>query len=332
MADGLEADAEAGLEQLDVVAELLGGAVEGGVRHEQGTGEVIGEADPGEACGLVGGEFTVGDQGVQQGAVFQQGELGGELEGALGLAEPGREQQETAVEVEPAGIGGPLGVGGDDGDAVAGGEVFLQCVGGAACRARAEVGRCAFGHLVEGAEVVVVGVEEIPYFVVGFGGEQGLAVLGGGEGDDAFGGVPVAVVQGDEGTGHLRMVAGHVGGLLQRHRGPARLVTEGSAQLGGEALLVGLGEEFRVDAEDLRDAQQHGRGQRAAAVLDLVEVAGGEAQRAGQLHLVHPALAAQPPQLGMGVDLASGRPSHGLGTPLPRPCLHSEALRCFLRK
>ncbi len=52
VADRFEADAEAGLEEFDVVVEFLGGRVEGGVRHEERAREVVGEADAGEGGGF----------------------------------------------------------------------------------------------------------------------------------------------------------------------------------------------------------------------------------------------------------------------------------------
>lgn len=175
-------------------------------------------------------------------------------------------------------------------------EVARQRLGGAADPTEVECFGGPLGLCFQGGEVVVVGVEEVPYLVVGFGGQQAGGVLGGGQGDDPLRDVPVALMEGDESPGHLRVVAGHVGELLLRDRARdrARLVQERRPQIGGQTFLAGLGEELRIDAEDLGDPQQHRSGQRPPTVFDLVEVAGGQAQGAGQFDLVHAPLTAQP--------------------------------------
>ncbi len=176
--------------------------------------------------------------------------------------------------------------------------------------AQAQFGGGALGGGVQRVDVVVLGVEEVPYLVVRFGGRQDGGVVRSGEGGGLFGGVAVAAVQGNQGAGYLGVVTGDLGDLLGGRRGAARLVAEGGAQVGGEAFLVGLGEVLGVDAQDFRDAQQDGGGERTPALFDLVEVAGGDTQGAGELHLVEAVFAAEPAQLGVRVDLADGRSCH----------------------
>lgn len=89
------------------------------------------------------------------------------------------------------------------------------------------------------------------------------------------------------------MVANHFRDLLQVHGGLSDLLVHHHVlNLSEEARIVIAGEESRVNAECVRDAEQHGHSQRADVVLNLVDVTSREAQRLRERSLAEVALAA----------------------------------------
>ena len=130
----------------------------------------------------------------------------------------------------------------------------------------------------------------------------GEPVLGGGR--QLGGGQPVAPVQVDHRPGERRVGVDDVGDLGRVDVDAEVAVHRHLAQFGDQPGVVLRGEERRVDAEHLGDAQQHGDGQRADVVLDLVQVARGDVEHLGQRGLAESALAA---------ELAHPRSDEGLG-------------------
>ena len=66
-------------------------------------------------------------------------------------------------------------------------------------------------------------------------------------------------------------------------------------ELVGAAAVPGFGRErLHIDVEDLGQPQQYAGGHRPLIALEMVEIGSGDAELAGHLALVEPALAAQP--------------------------------------
>ncbi len=105
----------------------------------------------------------------------------------------------------------------------------------------------------------------------------------------------VAAMQVQHGLADLRQVAGHRPQLVRADVGQAKIaqgLSQRVLQRGGSGAVEQLSQLAQYDAEALLD----GGGQRAFVALDLVEVAGRNAQRLGQLRLREATLLAQPGQ------------------------------------
>ena len=98
------------------------------------------------------------------------------------------------------------------------------------------------------------------------------AVLG--RGSQLCGGQLVAAVQIDHGAGQRRMAADHVGHLGGIDVDVQVAIQHDLTELGDQTGVVLAGEERRVDAEHLGDAQQYRHRERPDVVLDLVQVTG----------------------------------------------------------
>jgi hypothetical protein len=80
MTDLLEGDAEAMPENVHVVARLLGGIAEEPIRHQDGSGEIVGERRPHQRCGFRAGELAGRDDPVDGVVEAEKRDLVGDLE------------------------------------------------------------------------------------------------------------------------------------------------------------------------------------------------------------------------------------------------------------
>ncbi len=104
----------------------------------------------------------------------------------------------------------------------------------------------------------------------------------------------VVAVQGRQGPGELRGAGDHVADLVQAHLvGFEERVAEDLPELCGEPRAVFLGEGVQIHTEASRQLDQQRGRQRAAVVLDQVQVAGGDVQFCGQLRLGQASLSPQ---------------------------------------
>ena len=147
--------------------------------------------------------------------------------------------------------------------------------------------------------MVLVREEEITHGLKGQGARQCAAAAFVAQAQrqrfQALGGFGIAAVQRQHGArqrGHLR------GNFPQLGQGDGLgRVCQRFAQGGDQARLVVFGELLHVHAQRLADFEQHGHGERALVLLDLVQVAGRDAQRVRQGCLRQAALGAQTAQL-----------------------------------
>jgi hypothetical protein len=136
----------------------------------------------------------------------------------------------------------------------------------------------------------------------------------GGHRSPALHGLLVAAVQREQRARHGGHLRGDLAQLGQGDGFAAGVVGQRVAHAGDEACLFVFGELLHVDAERAADLQQHGHGERALVLLDLVEVAGRQAQRLRQRHLRQAALGAQLAQAhaheGLAHRVAPGSNGH----------------------
>ena len=104
VADLLETGLEASCQDVDVVALGLGGPEEPIVGHEHRAGEVVGQGHPGQGPGGAGAQQRMGGEPVQQIAVFEKGELVGQLESPAALGEQFGQAEDSAFRIEAAQI------------------------------------------------------------------------------------------------------------------------------------------------------------------------------------------------------------------------------------
>ncbi|MNY29847.1 hypothetical protein D3C86_1639160 [compost metagenome] len=90
---------------------------------------------------------------------------------------------------------------------------------------------------------------------------------------------------GQLGRGFAQLGLGHGG--RTRHRG------QRVAQLRQHARLLVFGKLLDIDAQQAVNAQQHSHGERALILLQLIHIAGRQAQRVRERQLRHAALGAQ---------------------------------------
>lgn len=161
----------------------------------------------------------------------------------------------------------------------------------------------ALGRVVQLGDVVVPGEEEVAHLLVGHGRLRRRAravvaqVLR--QRLQPLARLAPPLVQGEQRTRHGGHVGGQLADLGERHR-IARAggghIGHHVAQAGDQARLVVVGKALHVHAEHGVDLEQHGHGERALVLLDLVQVAGRQVERARQRHLGHAALLAQAAQ------------------------------------
>jgi hypothetical protein len=112
VADLLVAGAEAVAEEIDVVALLPRRLQEGGVGHEDGRGEVVGEQHPRQRPGRVAGQERVGGVPIQRGLLGRQPDLVGQVEVARSASQHLGEVEHPLLRVEApdgvAHVGGAL--------------------------------------------------------------------------------------------------------------------------------------------------------------------------------------------------------------------------------
>ena len=345
VAHRLEAHAEALAQALDVVALFLGGAQEGRVRHEQRPGKVVGQADARELPRLAAGQARVLRQAAQHGFHLQEGQLRGHVEVALPALQPVRQVEHVGGRIEQAQRAAfkhrHLRPRRDHAHAVLLLQPLQQQAFGAA-RLHAPLRGAVLGGGVQLGHVVVVGEEIVAHLLVGHGRRRlaalarALVAPGRGERIKAFERLAVAPVQADEGARHGGHAGGQLADLGQRHlllpRAARRLVGQHLVQTGDQARLLVVGKALHVHAQRGADLEQHRHRQRALVLLDLVQVAGRQAQRARQRHLREAALLAQAAQLHAHEGLAHGVVSglfanfaicgFFLRKPSPIQCLH----------
>jgi len=151
------------------------------------------------------------------------------------------------------------------------------------------------GGGVEFADIVVAVVEEIPHFLErhrALGRQRRLRRRVRAVGLQFLGGVPQAAIYGCQVATHL----GHPGDQLLDLRGADRAFgRRGGEDLGqvGHQPSVGIGGEvLRGQVEPLGEGKQHRHSDGTLVVLQLVDVAGRQVQRAGQRDLGESALLA----------------------------------------
>ncbi len=188
-------------------------------------------------------------------------------------------------------------VGGDDAhlDAMAVGQA-LAGGGGETLRLGIKFGRQRLAHPLEIGKEVVLTLDEVADpdrrredFVAGF-----LAAI-----ERADAGQPAALVPGapqpDHGVGDARGVLGDLVDLVARDGQVAEhRIGKDLGQIAGVG-GVGVGREAAdVDVESLRQAQQELGGERPLVALEMVQVAGRDAEILGHARLGEAKLAAQP--------------------------------------
>ena len=145
-------------------------------------------------------------------------------------------------------------------------------------------------------QVILALVEVVAHLFVGHRDRAGTTAVGEpflGGGSQLRGGDPVAPVQVDHRAGQGGMGADHFGDF-GRVDVDAQIAVQGHLPQFGDQPGVVLGrKEGRIHTEHLGDPEQHGHGQRANVVLDLVEVARRDLQHLRQGGLTEPALATQ---------------------------------------
>ena len=226
------ADAEPGLEAGQIVASVLGRALEGGVGHQDGGGQGVGQGDLQQGAGGGVGRGGGLDHLMQGRTLFDQGQLIGDGEGARRRPQRFRQQQAAAVQVVAARpFHHHLGGQGADAQVVAGGQALtgggLESVGVDGRLGRQGVGQ-GLAHLVQFGEVVAARLDIFPHPVGGAGFDQALAGFGGGAGLGAA--VVERLIEAEQGVGDARRL------FQQAHQ-----LMPG----GGQALEQGVGQDFR---------------------------------------------------------------------------------------
>ncbi|MPL99021.1 hypothetical protein SDC9_45234 [bioreactor metagenome] len=289
VAGGLEADAEAARQQLDVIALGLGRLDEGAIGQDQRAGEVIRQADAQQAARLVAFHAGLAGEPVDLGALFQKGDLRRDLEGALTGAQPGGQVQHPRCRVVATQRGRVFVK--RDADAVPPGEPVGQPLGHPP---GAQAAADRLGRLVEARDVVALHVEPVAHRLERGGRSAEPADDAPVHQVDPLGVLAQPRLHRDDRAGD----AGHVGGELAQldHRGAGALIGECRTQIGDQPRLLGFGEELHVQPEDRVQLQQHRHRQRALVLLHLVQIARAEFKRAGERDLGHAVVLAQPAQ------------------------------------
>lgn len=293
MRDLLDRRAEAQREKLQVVPQQAGRFVQRRIGHHQRAGEIVGEADAADLGRLRGAESGLSDDRVDERAYLEFGKLVGELEGARRHRCEGVDAQLARSRVEAAhrvGVGGRL----HRRDAVRAVEMVLERGAGVAA-GNAEPPGERLGREVDVVDVVVDEVEEVAHFLVGrrldrrAGAAQAVVEAG-----KLLGIAPVGLMRGDQRVGEGRRVVRDQLQVLKAW--PERLeqrIGQRFRERRQQPLALARGEVGDVDAEGFRQRQQHGGRDRALVVLDLVEIAGRDADAFGEGGLRQPVGVAQ---------------------------------------
>ena len=173
--------------------------------------------------------------------------------------------------------------------------------GGRVADGQIGLGEDLLGGQVEGREVVPPGVEQLLHFLLGQRRwHRHRAHAAGVDAVDQrlvhVPAVPEPPVQLDDITPDGRHGRGQLADLRHRDLLADRRVGQHVTELGDQPVGVFAGELLQVGVEDAGQLQQHGGGHRALAGLQLVHVARGDAQRAGQCRLGQAAFLAEAAQ------------------------------------
>uniref|UniRef100_UPI00311E46C1 hypothetical protein n=1 Tax=Thauera sp. SDU_THAU2 TaxID=3136633 RepID=UPI00311E46C1 len=309
VADGLEADAEAPAEAVDVVAQLLRRGQEAAVGQHQCAGEVVGQADARQHPGLVAAERRLGGDAVDVLPRLQKSELGRHLESLLAGFEQRRQAQHARHRIERTqravlvALFAKAGVVAHHAHAMHVRQPRRQPGSDVARLQRPGIEQ-ALGEIIQFGDVVVPGVEEIAHFLVRhrWRTDDRAAILtqAGGKRIDTLLGLPAAPVERDQGAADGRHAGGQLADVGQRHRfvqhRAERAAAEHFAQVGDQPSLVVIGKALHIHVQCSADLQQHLHGERTLVLFDLIQVAGRNLQRPRQRHLGQSALFAQPAQ------------------------------------
>ena len=317
VADLLEAGLKAAGQNLDVVALGLRRQEEPLIGHEHGAGEVVGQRHPGQGPAAGGVEQGVIRQGVQEGAVIQQGQLVGQLEGPAAQRQQLGKAEEPALGIEvpeqPRPLRGPM-------------DAHLQAPG-LHHRHQARVegvgiqvplgperlrGRLQIGEVIHGL------LDEVVDLLRGQAGGLGIEALAiaepGGQALQALLGMLVGPVELEDAPGQLGTVLHQLPHLLRLEaQGLEEGIPEGLQQIVRQPQVLLRGQGLQVQVELLGQADEQGSRKGPLVPLDEVEVAGADTQGLGQLHLAQALLAAEEADLRTqtGGGLAGSGGGHG---------------------
>ncbi len=280
VADRFKADLEALLQGLDVIAALARMAQKLAIGHQQGAGEIVGQALARERARLLIGQAAALDLLIHQLAVGQQGQLGRDLEGLLGVGQVGRDAQLTPACIVVAQLGGvgPLRRKrfAHDFDPV---DSLHQLAQGRHALAGLQLPLLGqrLGGVVEQLEVVVAAVKEVARCLMRQGRQMRVVLVAIKARDQ----LPVFLVQAqmllverDHDAGHGGHLLHHALDVGRRHVGLAdRAIAKQGAQLRQQALVLLLREVRQVEVEHLAQLEQHRGRDRALVVLELADIA-----------------------------------------------------------
>ncbi len=300
-------DAEAPLEQLDVVTKRARRLEERAVGHQQRPGEVVGEGHAGERHGVGRRQPRLLEDAVELPRQTQQADLVGDLEVPRVRRQDLREIEPPRVPVVGAhGRAGP-GVRHDlDRDAFAIEQAHEARVGVGPLEAG--LFTQALGGLLERGEMVLVLLQEVRDL---FGGKAGrvdprqVAAVRDlrGHGLDRLEGVAVGVVELHD-RPRDRLVRGRLPQVGRRHVvGFEERVAEDFVEVGDEARLPVRRKALQLRRVELGKLEEEGCGQGPLVVLDQVQVGGRDPELLREVDLAQARAPSQSSDFGTELGL-----------------------------
>ena len=305
--DRFIAHAEDLAEVLDVVAGCLSLGMHEAVGQESGGREVTGDATLGKIHGGLGCEGLVRHERRDIRAGLKVAELRGHAESALSGAQPRGELERAGLRVEAVERIAEVGLRADLNI------VFLAQARGNGRLGVADSELCdvqvvgeTLGLVVEIVEIVLPGIEEIADLVMWHGQRLRTGATTPRVRDQreliAYGAVTAVDV--DERACDGRVVINEFRKFLKLdRRGGDFLVLNDVLDFGEETGIIVAREERGVDAEDLRDLHEDRHGEWTDIMFDLVDVAGGQAERRRERGLGKISFAAELAEAGADVGL-----------------------------
>jgi len=284
MTDLLQRSAEPGGEKLDVVAQLARRLVEAAIGQDQRAGEIVVQADATDLDGLLGAEARLLQHLLNRVAGMELGHLDGDLKIARRRRGVTRKGQDAACGVEAAD------------------RLFARIAAHHPhpVSALEEAGKRrkvlplpelqlageAFRQHVDVVDIVVDEMEEVAHLVIGGRLVRGSSPKPVVIAHQLFAVAAIGLVAGDQRMRQPRRVLGDELQFLQARRiGLEQGVTQRLRQRRQKPIVLTRRKFSNVDAELFRQRQQHRGRDRPLVVLDLVEIAGGNADLVGKLGL-----------------------------------------------